>query len=41
MLILRNLLKSPSFGLSHIQAIQKYTFGMVKFHLPDLGEKIK
>ena len=41
MLILRNLLKSPSFGLSPIQAMHKYAFGLVKFNLPDLGEKIK
>lgn len=41
MFALRNFIKSPAFGLTPLQAMQRYAFGLVKFNLPDLGEKIK
>jgi hypothetical protein len=41
MLILGNILRSPALGLSRINLLQKYAFGLIKFNLPDLGEKIK
>lgn len=41
MFILNNLIKSPVLGLSRNLLMGRYAFGLIKFNLPDLGEKIK
>jgi 2-oxoisovalerate dehydrogenase E2 component (dihydrolipoyl transacylase) len=41
MFILSNLAKSPLLAHSRILFMSRYAFGLLKFNLPDLGEKIK
>jgi len=33
--------KSAVFGMTNSLALSRYYFGVIKFNLPDLGEKIK
>ena len=41
MFAVRNLIKSSALGYSGFSFLQRYSFGLIKFNLPDLGEKIK
>ncbi len=41
MFILSNFAKSPLLSCSRNLLMSRYAFGLLKFNLPDLGEKIK
>lgn len=41
MFILSNFAKSPLLAHSRSSFMSRYAFGLLKFNLPDLGEKIK
>ncbi len=34
-------MRSSALGFNHFSMLQKYSFGLIKFNLPDLGQKIK
>jgi hypothetical protein len=41
MFVLKDLAKYSAFGLTRTYQFNRYAFGLIKFNLPDLGEKIK
>lgn len=41
MLTVRSIINSSVVGFTRFNFLQRYSFGLIKFNLPDLGEKIK